>query len=102
MNFYRSQTMHHYKLIIPRESAWNVMNELAEKDCIHFVDYDPLLPTISRPFANYIKRCDDLLSKLDIIEHEVKKYSKKITYCKDVNVLIGNFRTMMRQRYYYL
>lgn len=32
------------------------MNELAEIDCIHFIDYDPFLPTINRPFANYVKR----------------------------------------------
>lgn len=48
--------MGYYKLIIPRESAWNVMNELAELDCIHFVDYDSAMPLINRPFANYIKR----------------------------------------------
>jgi V-type H+-transporting ATPase subunit a len=48
--------MGYYNLIVPRESAWNVMNELADLDCIHFVDYDPLLPLINRPFANYIKR----------------------------------------------
>ncbi|CAK75560.1 unnamed protein product (macronuclear) [Paramecium tetraurelia] len=98
MNFFRSQTMGYYKLIIPRESAWNVMNELAELDCIHFVDYDPTLPMINRPFANYIKRCDDLLVKLSLIEHEMKKYQKKITYCKDVNFLIKNFKQLIKER----
>ncbi|CAD8152710.1 unnamed protein product [Paramecium pentaurelia] len=98
MNFFRSQTMGYYKLIIPRESAWNVMNELAELDCIHFVDYDPTLPMINRPFANYIKRCDDLLIKLQLIEHEMKKYYKKITYCKDVNFLIKNFKQIIKER----
>lgn len=29
-----------YNLIVPRESAWTVMNELAELDCVHFIDYD--------------------------------------------------------------
>jgi V-type H+-transporting ATPase subunit a len=56
MSFYRSQTMGFYNLIVPRESAWNVMNELADLDCIHFVDYDSNLPMLNRPFANYIKR----------------------------------------------
>lgn len=56
MSFWRSQTMGYYNLVVPRESAWNVMNELAELDCIHYIDHDPLLPIINRPFANYIKR----------------------------------------------
>ena len=41
MTFFRSQTMGYYNLIVPRESAWTVMNELADLDCIHFIDYDP-------------------------------------------------------------
>lgn len=40
MSFFRSQTMGFYNLIVPRESAYNVMNELAELDSIHFVDHD--------------------------------------------------------------
>jgi V-type H+-transporting ATPase subunit a len=90
--------MGYYKLIIPRESAWNVMNELGELDCIHFVDYDPTLPMINRPFANYVKRCDDLLVKLGLIEHEMKKYHKKIVYCKNVHVLISNFKQLIKER----
>lgn len=50
--------MSYYNLIIPRESAWLVMNELGELDCLHFVDYDITLPQINRPFANNIKRLD--------------------------------------------
>lgn len=56
MSFFRSLPMEYYNLIIPRESAWNVMNELGELDSLHIIDYDPLLPVINRPFANYIKR----------------------------------------------
>lgn len=54
--FYRSKPMKYYNLLVPRESAWEVMNELGGIDSIHFVDYDPTLPMINRPFANYIKR----------------------------------------------
>jgi V-type H+-transporting ATPase subunit a len=48
--------MGYYNLVIPRENAWNVMNDLADLDCLHFVDYDPELPLMNRPFSNYIKR----------------------------------------------
>ena len=71
MSIFRSQEMEFYNLIVPRESAWDVMNALGYYDTIHFVDYDPSLPLINRPFANYIKRCDDLLVKVSNIEHEM-------------------------------
>lgn len=36
--------MDFYNLIIPRESAWDVMNTLGHYDNIHFIDHDPGLP----------------------------------------------------------
>lgn len=48
--------MGYYSLVVPRESAWEVVNALGDLDCIHFVDYDPSVAFINRPFANYIKR----------------------------------------------
>ncbi|CAD8142676.1 unnamed protein product [Paramecium pentaurelia] len=98
MNFFRSKTMSFQKLIIPRESAWDIMNILAEQDCIHFVDFDPSVPMINRLFSNHIKRCDDLLIKLSFIEHEIKKYQKTITYSKDVNLIVQNFKLLIRDR----
>lgn len=44
MSLFRSQEMEFYNLIVPRESAWDVMNALGYFDIVHFVDYDPLLP----------------------------------------------------------
>lgn len=87
-----------YNLVIPRESAWNVMNELAELDCIHFIDPDPGQPVIARPFANYIKRSDDLLHKLDVISQEVVRYNKPLIKCKDVHELILYLKNTIHSR----
>lgn len=107
MTFFRSQTMGYYNLIVPRESAWTVMNELADLDCIHFIDYDPTQALINRPFANYIKRyncnnnikrCDDVLSKIQVLDVEVKRYKKSVTYCPDVRELSAYFKQLLRTR----
>lgn len=45
-----------YQLIMPRESAWTVMDELGYLGKVEIIDHEPLAPLISRPFANYIKR----------------------------------------------
>ena len=44
MSFYRSKEMEFYHLVIPRESAWKVVNSLGFLDMIHFVDHDPGQP----------------------------------------------------------
>lgn len=41
---------------MPRESAWTIMDELGYLGKVEIVDYDPTIPLIARPFANYIKR----------------------------------------------
>ena len=72
MSLFRSRPMKHYNLVVPRESAWSVMDRLGYLDQLHFVDYDATIPMINRPFANYVKRyfhifiirCDDSLYKI--------------------------------------
>jgi V-type H+-transporting ATPase subunit a len=61
--------MKYYNLVIPRESAWEVMNQLGDLECLHFVDYDPSLPMINRPFANYIKRLQLAINWLGVTIH---------------------------------
>jgi V-type H+-transporting ATPase subunit a len=48
--------MGYYSLVVPRESAWQVMDEMGNLDCLHFDDHEPSRPLINRPFANYVKR----------------------------------------------
>jgi V-type H+-transporting ATPase subunit a len=98
--------MEYYNLIIPRESSWNVMNELGELECLHLIDYDPLLPVINRPFANYVKRfflfqnfrCDDSLFKLNVISAELRLFKKQVIYCEDVKPLISYFKSTIKNR----
>lgn len=41
MSFFRSETMSYYQLIIPRESAWYVLNELGKVNTVEIVDMNP-------------------------------------------------------------
>ncbi len=38
MNFFRSETMGLYHLILPSESSWNILNELGNLSLLHFID----------------------------------------------------------------
>lgn len=61
---FRSNLMLYYHLVMPRESAWDIINGLGELGCVEIVDHEPTLPQLNRPFANYVKRCDDTLSQI--------------------------------------
>ena len=38
VHLFRSEEMGYYNVVIPRESAWDVLNVLGELDCLHFID----------------------------------------------------------------
>lgn len=63
MSFYRSDTIGHYTLVIPRESAWDIMNKLGNENAnvgqtklVHIVPNST--PLLSKPFFTQVKRCD--------------------------------------------
>lgn len=60
MSMFRSENMEYCRIVLPRESAWETLNELGKIDCLHQVDADAHLPNIARPFHNQIKRCDEV------------------------------------------
>ena len=38
MGFFRSETMRLYQLTVPKDDAWNVMNEFGDVALAHFID----------------------------------------------------------------
>ncbi|CAD8083665.1 unnamed protein product [Paramecium sonneborni] len=98
MSFFRSKKMKYYSLVIPRESAWVVMDQLGRLGQLHIIDYDPLLPMMNRPFANYVKRCDDALFKLNGINTLLKQFKKNLIYCNDTQKLLDKFRDIQNLR----
>jgi hypothetical protein len=59
-----------------REGCWETLNELGDLSCLQFVDQDPQTAAFARPFADQIKRIDDLETKLAFIAEEMKKFAK--------------------------
>lgn len=60
--------MEYCHLICNEDHAWEVLNEIGDLSSMHFVDPDPTLPLINRPFSNYIKRCEEMETKLKYIK----------------------------------
>ena len=99
--------MKYYNLIISRESAWEVMNQLAELEALHLVDHDPQLPTINRPFANYIKRyslslthyrCDDSLIRVAFLQQLMERVKKPVVRSTNPKKLLHYHHLQLRKR----
>lgn len=37
-HLFRSETMGYYNLVMPRESAWEILDEIGSHGSLHFVD----------------------------------------------------------------
>ncbi|KAL4479041.1 hypothetical protein ABPG73_022159 [Tetrahymena malaccensis] len=98
MNIFRSENMGYYHLILPRESSWEVMNELGGLSLLHFIDQNPDLPNINKAFTNYIKRCDEVLFKLNLIKKQMHNFDKEINKPDNFKDLQGYFNKILQQR----
>jgi len=51
MNIFRSEEIRFYNLVIPREGAWEILDQLGELSSIHFVSQDQYVSNYTKPFA---------------------------------------------------
>ena len=98
MSLFRSERMGYYNLVMPRESAWDVLNELGEKSCLEFIDQNPSEPAFGRPFSNIIKRCEEIEANLKQIEDQMKKFATPIDKCRDVDEYLKNLNRYLGTR----
>ena len=84
-SFLRSQDMGYYGLIVPREGSWEVFNELGFSNSLHFIDYNPGIPSTGREFSSQVKRCDEMLIKISFLKQEMSNFNKQIIKCDDID-----------------
>lgn len=66
MNIFRSEEIRFYNLVIPGESAWEILDQLGELSSLHFVNPQEQqgISNYAKPFAKQIKRCEEVLAKV--------------------------------------
>jgi V-type H+-transporting ATPase subunit a len=55
----RSEDMTLYQIAVPKDDAWEVMNELGNLNVAHFIDLNVGEQPFNLPYANQIKRCEE-------------------------------------------
>lgn len=72
MSLFRSAPMRYYELYIPTEDAYSVVAKLAPENFVEFLD--AAASNFHKPYSNSIKRCEDVMLKIDQIMRNVRKY----------------------------
>jgi V-type H+-transporting ATPase subunit a len=90
--------MGYYNLILPRNDAWEIMNELGEIAALEFIDQNVSEASFNRPYSGYIKRCEEMENKIKTIETEMGKFGKSVTRCEDPKQFLTGLKIFMNKR----
>ncbi|CAK56023.1 unnamed protein product (macronuclear) [Paramecium tetraurelia] len=89
---FRSQEMSYFQLVMPQDSAWTIMDQLGYLSKVEIIDHNRNEALINRPFANYVKRCDDLMVKIENMLQVAKNLNLLSNYKK------GNLKQFTNQQ----
>lgn len=71
MSLFRSAPMKYYELFIPSDEAYHVVSRLAPHSFVEFMDANE--ESLHKPYYNSIKRCQDTVSKIDLILSTIRQ-----------------------------
>ena len=74
MGFFRSEVMRLYQLTVPKDDAWNVMNEFGDINLAHFIDLNKEESPYNLPYTKQIKQCEDTERKLTYLLNQCKAH----------------------------
>ncbi|CDW80575.1 v-type atpase 116kda subunit family protein [Stylonychia lemnae] len=84
MGIFRSEDMTLYQIAIPKDDAWDVMNQLGNLNLVHFIDLNRGEQPFNLPYANQIKRCEETERRIMYILNECKHLKVKIQKPKSI------------------
>lgn len=83
MSLFRSEIMGFYTLIMPKESAIDILDSLGSQSLLQFIDTEGPGPNFKRDYTSWIRRCEELTLKISQISKEIRKYGKDIIKSED-------------------
>ena len=74
MGYFRSEDMSLFEISIPKDSAWEIMNELGDLGCLHILDLNKNEQVFNLRFASLIKRCEETEKRVNFLISECTKH----------------------------
>jgi len=98
MSLFRSEEMSYYDLCMPRESAWEIMNELGQHGALEFEDLNENENVFDRPYASYIKRCEEMMLNFEYIQQEMARFECELVQCPSIDDYLENLASHLEVR----
>ena len=73
-----------FELKVPKDNAWEIMNELGKLNSLHLIDLNKDEQVFNRTFANTIRRCDEAERRIKYIVKECENYGVTVQKPKKV------------------
>ena len=64
MGLLRSEDMTLFEISIPKENAWDIMNEIGNLNSVHLINLNKKEQVFSLLYAPFIKRCEETEKKI--------------------------------------
>ena len=65
MGFFRSERMELYRVTIPKDDAWKVVETLGEMGVAHFINMNRDEQPFNLPYATSLQKCDETERRID-------------------------------------
>lgn len=98
MTTLRSEKMGFYNLVMPFESGWEILNELGNISCMHFVSESKDNLSQNKPFSKYLRRCEEMKFKLEAIREYMKRFGRNIVASNDVTTILLHLKQILKNR----
>lgn len=92
MGLYRSEFMRLYQLTVPKDDAWEIMNDFGENSLSHFIDLNKDEQPYTLPYTPQVKACEESERKLQYLLDQCKKNNIKVTPPKSTEEFMNQLR----------
>lgn len=88
--------MNQYRIIIPKENAWEVVNEFGNIGCLHFLDLSSGEMQADKNCHLQLKHCHDMLGKVSRMMDFVVQEDREVTKVQDYGLYVKNRKSIVR------
>jgi V-type H+-transporting ATPase subunit a len=98
MGIFRSEDMTLFQIRVPKDDAWDVMNQLGGLDIAHFINLNKGEQPFNLPYANQIKRCEETERRLLYILGRCKDLGVPVNKPRDIESFLSSLNDIRTQR----
>lgn len=92
----RSETMSQYKIVVPKENSWEVLNQFGTLGSIEFVPPEHHHPETDKRGHKLIKQCEEVSRTIAYIYDFLRDSSANVKFCTDYQIYLNNLPVIVR------